>query len=194
MDPQFYLASASPRRRQLLEQLGLRFEGMAADVDESPKPGESPRDYVLRAAPAKAWAAAARLGSPVLPILAADTAVVLDGAILGKPRDREDAIGMLGRLSGRSHQVLSAVALWKGGAIRTAMSESQVRFRAITRGEAAAYWKSGEPCDKAGAYGIQGLGGMFVEHLTGSYSGVMGLPLFETTALLQEAGIGVLER
>jgi len=192
MQPQFYLASASPRRRQLLEQLGLRFEVTAADVDERPRPGESPRDYVLRVARAKASAAADRLGGPVLPILAADTAVVLNGAILGKPRDREDAIGMLGRLSGRSHQVLSAVALWKGGAVRTALNESQVRFRGITPGEAAAYWESGEPRDKAGAYGIQGMGGMFVEHLAGSYSGVVGLPLLETTALLQEAGIGVL--
>jgi septum formation protein len=194
MNAQFYLASASPRRRQLLEQLGLRFEVVVADVDESLRSGEAAEDYVSRVAQAKALAAVAGLGRPALPVLAADTAVILDGAILGKPRDRADAIGMLGRLSGRSHQVLSAVALWKAGAIRTAMSESQVRFRGVTPQEAAAYWESGEPHDKAGAYGIQGLGGVFVEHLAGSHSGVMGLPLFETTALLQEAGIGVLGR
>ncbi|HEY3859600.1 MAG TPA: Maf family protein [Gammaproteobacteria bacterium] len=192
MGPQFYLASASPRRRQLLEQLGLKFEVVVADVDETPKPGEMPRDYVSRLAGDKALAAVGRLGQPALPVLAADTAVVLEGAILGKPRDRDDAIGMLGRLSGRSHQVLSAVALWHAGRIRGAVNLSEVRFRNIGREEAAAYWDSGEPQDKAGAYGIQGLGGMFVEHLAGSYSGVMGLPLFETSALLQEAGIGVL--
>jgi septum formation protein len=192
MGPQFYLASASPRRRQLLEQLGFKFEVVVADVDESPRPGEMPRDYVSRLAEAKALAAVGRLGQPALPVLAADTAVVLEGAILGKPRDREDAIGMLGRLSGRSHQVLSAVALWHAGRVRGAVNLSEVRFRNIGREEAAAYWDSGEPQDKTGAYGIQGLGGMFVEHLAGSYSGVMGLPLFETSALLQEAGIGVL--
>ncbi|HEY4126632.1 MAG TPA: Maf family protein [Gammaproteobacteria bacterium] len=192
MAPQFYLASASPRRRQLLEQLGLRFEVVVADVDESPRPGEMPQDYVSRLAEAKALAGAERLGNPALPVLAADTAVVLEGAILGKPRDREDAIAMLGRLGGRSHQVLSAIALWQSDRVRVAVSLSEVKFRRIGEEEAAAYWDSGEPRDKAGAYGIQGLGGMFVEHLAGSYSGVVGLPLFETTALLQEAGIGVL--
>ncbi len=190
--PQFYLASASPRRRQLLEQLGLSFEVVVADVDEDPKPGEKPGDYVSRLAEAKALAVVERLGRPGLPVLAADTAVVLDGAILGKPEDREDAIAMLRRLGGRSHQVLSAVALWHAGRVRVALSRSEVSFRAIDPAEAAAYWESGEPRDKAGAYGIQGMGGMFVEHLSGSYSGVMGLPLFETAALLKEAGIGVL--
>jgi septum formation protein len=194
MDPQFYLASASPRRRQLLEQLGLSFEVVVADLDESPRPGEVPRDYVLRLAQAKAMAVAERLGRPALPVLAADTTVVLDGVILGKPRDREDAIAMLRRLGGRSHQVLSAVALWYTGRVRTALNQSELRLRAIGPEEAAAYWESGEPRDKAGAYGIQGMGAMFVEHLSGSQSGVMGLPLFETTVLLQEAGIGVLGR
>lgn len=192
MTPQFYLASASPRRRQLLEQLGLRFEERVANVDESLHPGEAPESYVSRVAEAKALAVVQRLGSPVLPVLAADTAVVLDGSILGKPRDRSDGIAMLSRLAGRSHQVLSAVALWHGGRIQRAVSLSRVAFRAIAPEEAAAYWASGEPADKAGGYGIQGLGGVFVESLDGSYSGVMGLPLFETAALLKETGIHVL--
>ncbi|HEX7966514.1 MAG TPA: Maf family protein [Gammaproteobacteria bacterium] len=190
--PQFYLASASPRRRQLLEQLGLRFEMAAADVDETPHAGEPARDYVLRLARLKAETAAKRMGYPTLPVLAADTAVVLDGAILGKPRDRDDALSMLARLSARSHQVLSAIALWQPGMLTAVVNESQVRFRAVSPQEALAYWDTGEPRDKAGAYGIQGLGGLFVEHLEGSYSGVMGLPLFETAALLREAGVSVL--
>lgn len=190
--PQFYLASASPRRRQLLEQLGLRFEVVVADVDETPKAGELPADYVLRVARAKATAVAERLGHPRLPVLAADTAVVLEGVILGKPKDREDGLQMLARLAGRTHQVSSAVALWDGGGVKTVLSESRARFRAIDAVEAAAYWDSGEPRDKAGGYGIQGLGAVFVEHLEGSYSGVMGLPLAETAALLKQAGIGVL--
>ena len=193
MDPQFYLASASPRRRQLLEQMGLRFEVVAADVDEGLRPGEPPEDYVSRVAEAKAQAVVLRLGSPVLPVLAADTAVVLDGGILGKPRDRADGMAMLDRLAGRSHQVLSAVALWHADRVRRALSRSRVTFRAISSEEAAAYWASGEPADKAGGYGIQGLGGVFVESLEGSYSGVMGLPLFETAALLKETGIRVLK-
>lgn len=192
MSAQFYLASASPRRRQLLEQMGLRFEVLAADVDEGLRPAEAPEDYVSRVAEAKARAVVLRLGSPDLPVLAADTAVVLEGSILGKPRDRADGIAMLGRLAGRSHQVLSAVALWHGGRVQRALSRSRVTFRAISAEEAAAYWASGEPADKAGGYGIQGLGGVFVESLEGSYSGVMGLPLFETAALLKEAGIDVL--
>ena len=191
MDPQFYLASASPRRRQLLEQLGLHFEVVVANVDESPQPGESPREYVLRVARAKAEAVAGRLASPGVPILAADTAVVLEGEILGKPRDREEGLKMLTRLGGRMHQVSSGVALWNRGDVKTVLQESRVRFRAIGHDEALAYWQSGEPIDKAGGYGIQGLGAVFVAHLEGSYSGVMGLPLAETAALLREAGISV---
>ena len=118
--------------------------------------------------------------------------MVVEGAILGKPKGREDALAMLARLSGRTHQVLSSVALWRAGSLETALSQSRVSFRAIGREEAEAYWTSGEPRDKAGAYGIQGLGGMFVEHLEGSYSGVMGLPLFETATLLQKAGVRLL--
>lgn len=191
MNPDFYLASTSPRRRQLLEQLGLRFEVVVPEVDETPLPGEAPTDYVLRLARAKAEAVAARLGNPAAPVLAADTAVVLETAILGKPRDREDGLAMLARLSGRRHQVLSAVALWRAGRLETALSRSEVRFRGISVEEARSYWESGEPADKAGGYAIQGLGAVFVEHLEGSFSGVMGLPLFETVELLQKAGVRV---
>jgi septum formation protein len=191
MNPDFYLASASPRRRQLLEQLGLRFEVAAADVDETPLPDEAPADYVLRLARGKAEAAARRLGSPAVPVLAADTAVVLETAILGKPRDRAEGLAMLARLSGRRHQVLSAVALWRAGGLDTALSRSEVGFRSISPEEARSYWESGEPQDKAGGYAIQGLGAVFVEHLEGSFSGVMGLPLFETAELLQKAGVRV---
>jgi len=191
-EPQFYLASASPRRKQLLEQLGLRFQVVVAEVDETVQAGEAPRDYVLRVAGLKATAVAARLGNPRLPVLAADTTVVLDGAILGKPKDRDDAIRMLAHLGGRRHQVLSAVALWNRDVLDTVLNDSWVSFRAIDPVEAGAYWDSGEPRDKAGSYGIQGLGAVFVQSLEGSYSGVMGLPLFETAALLHKAGVRVL--
>ena len=189
--PQFILASASPRRRMLLEQLGLKFEVRAAEVDELPEPGEAPGDYVLRVSRLKAEAVARQLGVS-LPVLSADTEVVLDGSVLGKPKDRADALKMLSRLSGRAHQVLSGVALWKGGALDTARCESRVSFRALEAGEAEAYWESGEPRDKAGAYGIQGRGAVFVERLEGSYSNVVGLPLFETAALLRRAGMQIL--
>ena len=191
MNPDFYLASTSPRRRQLLEQLGLRFAMLAAEVDETPRAGEAPVDYVLRLAGAKAETAARLLGAPAAPVLAADTAVVLETAILGKPRDREDGLAMLARLSGRRHQVLSAVVLWRAGRLDTALSRSEVSFRGISAEEARSYWESGEPVGKAGGYAIQGLGALFVEHLVGSYSGVMGLPLFETAELLQKAGVRV---
>jgi septum formation protein len=186
-----YLASASPRRQQLLEQLGLRFEVVPAEVDESRRPGEPPRDYVLRLARHKAETAAARIAAPA-PVLAADTAVVLDEVIFGKPRDRAEALAILARLSGRRHQVLSAVALWQPTGISTALSVSHVSFGPISPQQAEVYWETGEPRDKAGAYGIQGRGALFVQQLEGSYSGVMGLPLYETAALLREAGVHVL--
>jgi len=186
-----YLASASPRRRQLLEQLKVSFEVQVADVDETAWPGESPADYVSRLARTKTESVAHKLGQPAARVLAADTAVVLGGTILGKPRDREDALAMLARLSGCEHVVLSAIALWHDGKLDTALSSSEVRFRTIAAAEAAAYWETGEPADKAGGYGIQGLGGIFVERLQGSYSGVMGLPLFETAELLRRAGMSV---
>lgn len=186
-----YLASASPRRRQLLEQLRLSFEVQAADVDEIPHPGEPSAEYVLRLARIKAEAVARKLGRSTARVLAADTAVVLGSAILGKPKDREDGLAMLARLSGRQHLVLSAVALWHDGKVDTALSVSEVRFRSIAVAEAAAYWETGEPADKAGGYGIQGLGAAFVEYLHGSYSGVMGLPLCETVELLHRTGMSV---
>jgi len=192
MEAQFILASASPRRRQLLEQIGLSFEVRAAAVDETPQPGETAMDYVHRAARLKAEALTRNPPVPGLPVLAADTEVVLDGAILGKPKGRDEALRMLARLSGRSHQVLSVVALWKGGSLETARCESRVSFRVLRPGEAEAYWATGEPRDKAGAYGIQGLGALFVERLEGSYSNVVGLPLFETAELLRRAGVKVL--
>lgn len=188
-----YLASQSPRRAELLRQLGLRFEVLDVSVDETPLVGEAVEACVTRLARAKVEAARRRLGrgsSP--PILGADTAVALDQAIFGKPRDRNEAMEMLARLSGRSHRVLSAVAVWGADALHTALSVSQVTFRAISATEAAAYWETGEPKGKAGGYAIQGRGAVFVERLEGSYSSVMGLPLYETAQLLRAAGVAVL--
>lgn len=188
-----YLASQSPRRAQLLRQLKVRFESVAIRIDEQVRSGEAPRDYVQRLAAEKAQAAVAALGADAtLPVLAADTAVVVEGVILGKPADREAGFAMLERLSGRRHQVLSAVALWQRGALRTALSVSTVTFRVLTPEAMQRYWQTGEPRDKAGGYAIQGRGAMFVLHLEGSYSGVMGLPLFETAELLGEAGLSIL--
>lgn len=186
------LASASPRRSELLRQLGIAHEVLAVNMDETPQPGEEAAEYVMRLALAKARAA--QMQCRDLPVLGADTAVVLDGQIFGKPRDREDALAMLARLSGSVHHVYSAVAWVQAPAVEAVrLSVSRVRMRSISRAEAAAYWDTGEPHDKAGAYAIQGRAAMFIEHLDGSYSGVMGLPLFETAALLNENGLSVLE-
>ena len=184
MSVQLYLASRSPRRARFLEQLGLRFEILTADVPEQPLPGQSPRDYALATAVAKAEAAA-RLAPLPLPVLGADTDVSIDGEILGKPRDRADALAMLERLSRRSHEVCSAVAVIAGGRRATAVTVTRVSFGAITAAQAAAYWESGEPADKAGAYAIQGYAARWVQSIEGSYSGVVGLPLYETCELLQ---------
>ena len=184
------LASQSPRRRELLRQIGLEPVLLAASVDETPLPGERPGAFVLRLAEAKARAGAAAPEAAGLPVLGADTAVVLDGRILGKPRDRAEAMAMLLGLAGREHQVYTGVALWAREP-RTRLNVSRVRFRGIEPCEAAAYWLSGEPADKAGGYAIQGLGAVFVADLQGSYSGVMGLPLFETAELLRECGIAL---
>jgi septum formation protein len=187
--PQLHLASTSPRRREILRSLGVEFEIAKVETDESPRQGESPEELVLRLAIAKAEAAtSAEL------VLGSDTVVVLDGRILGKPRDLDDAVDMLLALSGRSHSVLTGVALRTPEGTRTVLSATDVRFREIGRDEAIRYWQSGEPADKAGGYGIQGLGGMFVEAINGSYSGVMGLPVFETVELLKSAGIEVLAK
>jgi nucleoside triphosphate pyrophosphatase len=186
-----HLASQSPRRRELLAQIGIRHDLIAVSVDETPLAGEAPAEYVLRLALAKA-----RVGHrlrPDRPVLGADTAVVQDDRILGKPLDREDAAAMLALLSGREHLVLTAVAL-VAEREETRLSVSHVRFRPIAEAEAAAYWETGEPADKAGGYAVQGLGALFVESISGSYSGVMGLPLFETGELLRRVGIDALQR
>jgi len=189
-EPQIHLASQSPRRRALLQQIGIRHAVVDVAVDETPLPREAPAEYVLRLALAKARAGHAL--RPERPVLGADTAVVIDDEVLGKPADRADAIAMLDRLAGREHRVLTAVAL-VGEREETRLSVSHVRFRPVAAGEAEAYWATGEPADKAGGYAVQGLGALFVESLSGSYSGVMGLPLFETGELLRRAGITPLE-
>jgi septum formation protein len=183
-----YLASASPRRSELLRQIGVPFTVRAAAIAEQRVPGETPEAYVLRLAAAKAetvWGAVA----DSRPVLGADTAVVLDGAVLGKPHDSAEAAAMLERLSGRSHRVLTAVAVRYGGGVEARLSSSEVRVRATTAAERLAYCATGEPFDKAGGYGIQGHAAVLVEELNGSYSGVVGLPLFETAALLERCGV-----
>jgi septum formation protein len=185
-----YLASASPRRRELLRQIGVRFEVRPAAIGEDQLPGEAPDAYVLRLATAKAAAVANGLAAGErAPVLAADTAVVLDGVVLGKPSDRLEAAHMLERLSGRSHRVLTAVALRIGADTESLLSDSEVRFRAMTDAERLAYAATDEPLDKAGGYAIQGRAAVFIEYMRGSYSGVVGLPLFETAALLTRCGI-----
>ncbi|WP_295541692.1 nucleoside triphosphate pyrophosphatase [uncultured Thiohalocapsa sp.] len=189
--PRLVLASASPRRRHLLGQIGLTAEVRSADLDETPLPGEAPVDYVRRVALAKARAVRATGAAGACAVLAADTAVICDDRMLGKPADADEAAGMLALLSGRAHQVLTGVALL-GSAERTVVSSTRVWFRTISAAEAAAYWASGEPRDKAGGYALQGLGAVFVERLEGSWSGVVGLPLFETAELLAAEGLPVL--
>jgi septum formation protein len=187
-----YLASGSPRRRQLLEQIGVPFQVLTVTVDESIAHGEEPIAYVSRLAAAKAEAGLARsaaAGAEERPVLAADTAVVIGHEILGKPTGRDDAVRMLQLLSGRTHEVFTSIALAAGGRTTSCVSRSEVTFRDITRAEASDYWDTGEPGDKAGGYAIQGLGAVFVAQLRGSFSGVMGLPLFETAGLLNAAGV-----
>jgi septum formation protein len=171
----------------LLTQIGVPHVVTGAHIDESALPGESPRAYVQRMARTKALVVWEQDAS--LPVLAADTTVVLDDVIFGKPQDRADALRMLAALSGRTHEVLTAVALATRAGVAMQLSESRVTFRALTSAECTAYWDTGEPRDKAGAYAVQGLAAVFIESLAGSYSGVMGLPLFETAQLLQAAGI-----
>jgi septum formation protein len=185
--PVLCLASISPRRRQLLQQLGVAHSVRGANVDETPLLREVPRDYVMRVAAAKARAV--RSADVALPVLGADTTVVVDGVMFGKPAGRKQGLTMLTSLSGRVHEVLSAVALATNEGIALAVSVSVVRFRTLSDAECRAYWDSGEPHDKAGAYAIQGLAAAFIESLHGSYSGVMGLPLFETAELLRAAGV-----
>lgn len=187
MNATIVLASESPRRRALLAQIGVRFEHLACDIDEQRERAETALEYVERMARTKAGYA--RRAHPAhKPVLAADTVVVLDGEVLGKPRDPAHADALLQRLSARSHDVLTAVALASNEtAVR--LSRSRVWFRSVSAHERAAYCATGEPMDKAGGYAIQGMGAIFVTRLEGSYSGVMGLPLFETCELLRSIGI-----
>lgn len=185
-----YLASASPRRREILDQLGLTYQVLPQDIDEAGLPGESPEELVRRLACAKAEAALAGLSSQeASAVLGSDTIVVCDGEIFGKPLNEADACRILQCLSGCTHEVLTAVALATGESTQVIVSRSAVSFRALSQQEISAYWASGEPADKAGAYGIQGLGALFVEKLQGSYSGIMGLPVFETATLLATVGL-----
>ena len=186
--PTLLLASASPRRRELLAQIGVIPEVWPADIDEAVRPGEVPVDYVLRLARCKAEAVWAASGGRC-PVLAADTSVVCGPDILGKPADKAALVGMLTRLASRPHEVLTAVALRSATGLRTALSTSEVTFRPLKRDEIERYWETGEPVDKAGGYAVQGLGAIFISRLQGSYSGVMGLPLYETAQLLQAAGV-----
>jgi septum formation protein len=198
-----YLASRSPRRRELLAQIGVKFEPLLfregprqdADTDEAVRPGEQPDDYVRRVTQLKSEAAWQRVvmrrGLQRKPVLAADTTVAIAGEILGKPNDRADAERILKTLSGTQHRVLTAVALQFEGRFEVAVSESLVTFTALDAERISAYVQSGEPFDKAGAYAIQGRAAAFVERLEGSYTGVMGLPLFETSNLLRKFGIQV---
>jgi len=190
--PDIYLASASPRRAELLEQIGVTFIVLNVNVDERHRPGETPVDYVTRLALAKARAGQALLdANDPCPVLGADTTVVAADRIMGKPRDMEDAVAMLLELSGRTHQVISAVAL-AGATAAVRVSSSDVKFRTLSAAECQAYWETGEPQDKAGGYAIQGRAAQFVERLEGSYSGVMGLPLYETALLFKEFKINIL--
>ena len=188
---QLVLASASPRRRELLLQVGLgqaefSFEALAADIDESHRAGESAAEFVVRLAIEKANAGLALWGLSDAVVLGSDTIVVLEGAILGKPKDEADARQMLGALSGKRHSVMTAVAVTDGQRTLSRLVETKVQFCGLTEQAILAYIATGEPMDKAGAYGIQGLGGCFVEAIDGSYSAVVGLPLVETRALLAE--------
>lgn len=182
-----YLASASPRRRDILQQIGVRFAVVAAGVEERRHEGESPLDYIQRLASDKAragWQQLNHKGWPLAPVLGADTVGLLDEQVLEKPRDQVHGAELLRRMSGREHRVISAVAITDGQRETVSYSETRVQFRPLTETEITRYWETGEPCDKAGGYGIQGLGGVFVQALYGSYSNVVGLPVEATVPLL----------
>jgi septum formation protein len=192
MTTQLILASASPRRKELLAQLGIACFVKSVDIDETPLPNEIPLNYVQRIAAEKS-AACLAIYDGKLPILAADTSVVLHNQIMGKPQNQQHAADMLQQLSGITHQVYSAISLRCGLNHWETVNITRVTFRTLTLTEIAAYWQTGEPCDKAGGYAIQGLGSIFVEKIVGSFSGVMGLPLFETAQLLTKLGISVIK-
>lgn len=187
--PALYLASASPRRRELLTQIGVPFSQLSVPVDETPFEAELPDLYVQRLAREKALAGLARVDDRSACVLGADTIVVLDQQILGKPVDKADALATLQALSGREHQVMTAVAVANNSDCMVRLVTSRVRFRTIGAEEAEAYWASGEPQDKAGSYAIQGWGAVFVAELEGSYSAVVGLPLCETAQMLGAYGV-----
>ncbi len=192
MTSNIYLASTSPRRRELLQQIGVAFDQISAPVEEKISASESPLDYVQRLALDKARAGLAevqRQGLKLAPVLGADTLGVLGSQLLEKPRDQIDAANMLRSLSGQTHQVITALALTDGLRIETAMSITQVSFRQLSDREIATYWETGEPCDKAGSYAIQGLGAVFVQSIQGSYSNVVGLPLEACCDLLKRFDI-----
>lgn len=198
-NPRIFLASRSPRRRELLTQVGIQFDTIVfrnhpredAELDETPLADEAPIDYVQRVALAKAeygWRVVTLRKMRLQPVLAADTTLEFEGKIIGKPTDAEDARAILRRLSGNAHRVLTAVTVAFEGRVESTLSMSEVRFCPLDEATIRSYVATGEPMDKAGAYGIQGHAGLFVENLTGSYTGVMGLPLYETGALLQRFG------
>ena len=192
-EPTVYLASLSPRRQELLQQIAVRYALLPVDVDETPAIDEQAEDYAQRLALAKAQAGWSSLaGKQHLPVIGADTVVVANGTIMGKPRDCKQATEMLQALSGSTHKVLTAVALVAERSL-VRLNISHVTFRPLSLSECEAYWETREPADKAGAYAIQGLGATFISRLEGSYSGVMGLPLFETAELLEQYGIRVLQ-
>ena len=184
--PALHLASSSPRRGAILERMGLEFTAAGVDIIEERHAGEAADTMVVRLAIEKAAAAPC---PPETVVIGADTAVVLDGEVFGKPEDEVDGLRMLAALSGRTHEVMTGVAVRSTGGVQSALSVTEVKFREIGPDEALDYWQSGEPGDKAGAYAIQGVAGAFVETVTGSYTGVVGLPVFETARLLQLAGI-----
>ena len=197
-----YLASKSPRRRELLRQVGVEFDllmlrsdpARGVDVSEDVLPGEDPHAYVARVAREKgafAWDILAKRRQPLRPVLTADTTVTIDGEILGKPVDHKEAVAMLERLSGRTHQVLTSVAIHAERVAEQVTQVSNVRFASLSPAQIRAYCATSEPYDKAGGYGIQGPAALFIEHIEGSHSGIMGLPLFETANLLRKAGLAI---
>lgn len=191
MSAQIILASASPRRSELLKQIGISHHIVQPCVDETPLPNEPPLAYVQRVAAEKSAAIMDNL-NPTIPILSADTSVIYNDQILGKPDDLMHALEILRMLSGKTHQVFTAISL-RGQKHQQATSITEVKFRSISDNEITAYWQTGEPCDKAGAYAVQGIASIFVETITGSYSGVIGLPLFETAQLLAQEGIDIIK-
>ncbi|WP_455365282.1 Maf family protein [Kaarinaea lacus] len=200
--PQIYLASQSPRRRALIEQLGIRYQALDVEIDESPRPGETPREFVVRVASEKACAGWQMVAEQAIPVVGADTCIVLDQQIIGKPENREQCIDLLKSYSGRAHQVITGVAIVGSDCDRhgverlqhVRVSESTLTFRHLSTDECEQYWQTGEPVGKAGGYAIQGKAAVFIEKLEGSYSGVMGLPLFEFAELISLFGIQIFNK